>query len=71
MPIQRLKKFLDENDVRYTSIRHAPAVTAQEVAASAHIPDKVVMVLLDHKMAMAVLPGQGPERNKIRVLRSM
>lgn len=61
MPIQKLKNFLDENEVQYVSIRHAPAITAQEVAASAHIPGKevakVVMVLLDHKMAMAVLPA--------------
>ena len=61
MPIQKLKNFLDENGVHYVSIRHSPAMTAQEVAASAHIPGKevakVVMVLLDHVMAMAVLPA--------------
>ena len=61
MPIQKLKNFLDENKVRYISIRHSPAMTAQEVAASAHIPGKevakTVMVLLDHVMSMAVLPA--------------
>ena len=43
------------------SISHSPAFTAQEIAASAHIPGKelakTVMVKLDGTMAMAVLPA--------------
>jgi len=61
MPVNRLRKFLDENDVKYVTMRHSPAYTAQEVAASAHIPGKelakTVMVKLDGKLAMAVLPA--------------
>jgi Ala-tRNA(Pro) deacylase len=61
MPIQKLKDFLDTNDVRWVSIKHSPAFTAQEIAASAHIPGqevaKTVMVKIDGEMAMAVLPA--------------
>jgi Ala-tRNA(Pro) deacylase len=59
MPAKKLKQFLDANHVRYLSIQHSPAFTAQEIAASAHIPGrevaKTVMVKLDGTMAMAVL----------------
>ena len=61
MPVQKLKKFLDERKVKYVVIQHSPAFTAQEIAASAHIPGrelaKTVMVKVDGKMAMAVLPA--------------
>ena len=61
MPVTKLKKFLDENGVKYVSITHSRAYTAQEAAASAHIPGKqvakVVIVKLDGELAMAVLPA--------------
>ncbi len=61
MPTQRLKEFLDSNKVKYVVISHSQAFTAQEIAASAHIPGrqlaKTVMVTLDGNMAMAVLPA--------------
>lgn len=61
MPATKLKQFLDANQVRYVSIQHSPAFTAQEVAASAHIPGrelaKTVIVKLDDRLAMAVLPA--------------
>lgn len=61
MPVQKLKRFLDENDVKYVTIAHSQAFTAQEVAASAHVPGKelakTVMVKLDGTMAMAVVPA--------------
>src|SRR5436309_8030537 len=61
MPVKKLKEFLDGNKVKYVSIVHSPAYTAQEVAASAHISGrelaKTVIVNLDGKMAMAVLPA--------------
>ena len=61
MPAAKLKRFLDANKVRYVSIQHSPAYTAQETAASAHIPGrelaKTVMVNVDGVMAMAVLPA--------------
>ena len=52
MPVEKLK---------YVTISHSPAFTAQEVAASAHVPGKemvkTVMVKIDGTMAMAVLPA--------------
>ena len=61
MPVKQLKEFLDKEKIKYVSIIHSPAYTAQEVAASAHIPGKelakVVIVQLDGQMAMAVLPA--------------
>jgi Ala-tRNA(Pro) deacylase len=61
MPVQRLKEFLDRERVKYVSIQHSPAYTAQEVAATAHVPGrelaKTVMVKVDGRMAMAVLPA--------------
>lgn len=61
MPLQRLKEYLDREDVKYVSIIHSPAFTAQEIAASAHIPGKnlakTVMVTIDGTMAMAVVPA--------------
>jgi len=54
-------QFLDGNAVRYVTGQHSPAYTAQEIAALAHVPGrewaKTVMVKLDGKMAMAVLPA--------------
>lgn len=61
MPIKKLKEFLDENGVKYVSIAHSMAYTAQEIAAASHIPGKelakIVIIKLDGKMAMAVLPA--------------
>jgi Ala-tRNA(Pro) deacylase len=61
MPVRKLKKCLDDNGVKYVIIQHSPAYTAQEVAASAHVPGselaKTVVVKIDEKMAMAVLPA--------------
>lgn len=61
MPVQKLKEFLEGQKVKYVSLRHSAAYTAQEIAASAHIPGKdlakTVVVKLDGKMAMAVLPA--------------
>jgi Ala-tRNA(Pro) deacylase len=59
--MRKLVKFLDENRVRYVRISHSPAYTAQEIAASAHVPGrelaKTVMVKLDGRMSMVVLPA--------------
>jgi Ala-tRNA(Pro) deacylase len=61
MPAQKLRDFLNERGVKFATIIHSPAFTAQEIAASAHVPGKelakTVMVELDEKMAMAVLPA--------------
>jgi Ala-tRNA(Pro) deacylase len=61
MPVEKLKKYLDGRNVKYVTIIHSSAYTAQEVAASAHISGedlaKTVMVKMDGKIAMAVLPA--------------
>ena len=61
MPLERLQKFLDGSAVKYVTVKHSPAYTAQELAALAHVPGrewaKTVMVRLDGKMAMAVVPA--------------
>jgi Ala-tRNA(Pro) deacylase len=61
MPKRKVIEFLDSEGVKYVSIEHSPAYTAQEIAASAHIPGKelakTIMVKLDGTMAMAVLPA--------------
>jgi Ala-tRNA(Pro) deacylase len=61
MPVQRLKDFLDEHQVKYVVISHSRAFTTQEIAAATHIPGKelakTVIVDIDGQTAMAVLPG--------------
>ena len=61
MPVKKLKEYLDKEKIKYVSIVHSPAYTAQEVAASAHITGKelakTVIVQLDGETAMAVLPA--------------
>jgi len=61
MPAKKLKEFLDAHQIKYATIRHSAAYTAQEIAALAHIHGKelakTVMVKVDGKMAMAVLPA--------------
>jgi Ala-tRNA(Pro) deacylase len=61
MPANKLREFLNSQQVKYVMLSHSPAYTAQEVAASAHVRGKdlakTVMVTLDGRMAMAVLPA--------------
>ena len=61
MPVQELKEFLDSRGVKYVSVKHSLAYTAQEVAASAHVSGKEMVktlaVKLDGKMALVALPA--------------
>ena len=61
MPVKKLKEFLDKERIKYVSIVHSTAYTAQEVAASTHITGKelakTVIVKIDGTLAMAVLPA--------------
>ena len=61
MPLRKLKDFLDSHHTRYSTITHPKAYTAQQIAAAAHVPGmelaKTVMIKVDGKMAMAVLPA--------------
>lgn len=57
----RLRQFLDEKHVKYVTVSHSPAYTAQEVAASVHVPGrelaKSVVVNADGQFAMGVIPA--------------
>ncbi len=59
--LKRLKDYLDENKVKYVKITHSRAYTAQEIAASVHIPGKelakTVIVKVNDGFGMAVLPA--------------
>ncbi len=72
MACAKLQEYLDERGVRYVSLKHSPAFTAQEVAAAAHIPGremaKTVVVKLDGEMAMVVLPA--PEMVRMNHLKA-
>lgn len=61
MPSKKLKEFLNANKIKYTTIQHSPAYTAQEIAAMAHIHGKqlakTVIIKKDGNLAMAVLPA--------------
>src|SRR5947199_10802860 len=61
MPVRKLKAYLDSQKIKYVTISHSPAYTAMEIAQSTHIPGrelaKSVMIKLDGRMAMAVLPS--------------
>ncbi|NGP88449.1 aminoacyl-tRNA deacylase [Fodinibius halophilus] len=61
MPLSKLTEFLDSHDKKYMVIKHSNAYTAQEVAASAHIPGKemakTVMANIDGTMSMIVTPS--------------
>lgn len=62
MPVsKKLKGFLDENKVKYVVVAHSKAYTAQEIAASLHIPGnelaKSIIVKVDDGFAMVVLPA--------------
>jgi len=61
MPAKILKEFLDKNKIKYVTIKHSVAYTAQEIAASAHIKGKelakTVLIKVDGKLAMCVLPA--------------
>lgn len=61
MPAKKLADYLNSRKIPYEMISHTEAFTAQEIAAAAHIPGKelakTVIVKVDGKMAMAVLPA--------------
>jgi len=58
---KKLREFLDSQHIKYVTITHSPAYTAQGIAAAAHVSGKdlakTVIVKVDGTMAMAVLPA--------------
>ena len=61
MTSNRVKQFLDVEEIKYITISHSVAYTAQGIAATAHISGKelakTVIVKIDGAFAMAVLPA--------------
>jgi len=59
--LKRLTDYLDRNKVKYIAMSHSPAFTSEEIAAIAHLPGreiaKTVMIKIDGKMTMIVLPA--------------
>jgi Ala-tRNA(Pro) deacylase len=59
--LTKLREFFDSFQVKYVVISHSLAYTAQGIAALTHIPGKelakTVIVKLDGRLAMAVLPA--------------
>jgi Ala-tRNA(Pro) deacylase len=61
MALPRLQEYLQSHRVAFDTLAHPYALTAQETAASAHVPStemaKTVMVKVDDTLAMAVIPA--------------
>jgi Ala-tRNA(Pro) deacylase len=61
MPLSKLREFLDQHNVKYLVVSHSVAYTAQGIAALTHTPGKelakTVMVMVDGRLAMAVVPA--------------
>lgn len=59
--LRKLKEMLDHAQISYEVHTHPLAYTAQEIAAVQHIPGKemakVVMLMIDGSLAMAVIPA--------------
>lgn len=59
MPLKKLTEYLDKHDKKYVVLKHSKAYTAQQVAASAHIPGKdmakTVMINVDGDLNMVVV----------------
>jgi Ala-tRNA(Pro) deacylase len=61
MPVQKLKKFLDEENISYETLSHTHTETARQTAHAVKMDNKeiakTVMVKVDGKMTMIVLPA--------------
>jgi Ala-tRNA(Pro) deacylase len=62
MALASLTEYLDTHNIAYLVISHSPAYTAQGIAGLTHISGKelakTVIVKLDGRLAMAVLPAK-------------
>jgi len=61
MVAKSLQEYLEKNRASYERIAHRRAITAQEIAAAAHVPGdelaKTVVVRIDGRMALVMLPA--------------
>jgi Ala-tRNA(Pro) deacylase len=61
MILKKLREFLDSHNIKYVAMSHSQAFTSEDIAMAAHLPGKelakTVMVKIDDKMTMTVIPG--------------
>jgi Ala-tRNA(Pro) deacylase len=61
VPVEQVKQFLQANNIKYVTITHSTAYTAQEIAALTHMKGrdlaKTVVVKLDGTLALSVVPA--------------
>lgn len=61
MPVQKVKNYLNENKVNYTSIPHSLAYATREISHQCHISEKemakVVIVQAGSKLVMVIIPS--------------
>jgi Ala-tRNA(Pro) deacylase len=61
MASEKLKSFLDSRGIKYVTIKHSPAFTAPEIAASSDISGRIfaktVVVDIAGEQALVVLPA--------------
>jgi len=61
MALLRILRHLDRESIPYDVIPHAPAFSAQKIAAAAHVRGremaKIVIVKIDEQLAMTVIPA--------------
>jgi len=61
VPVEQVKQFLQANNIKYVTITHSTAYTAQEIAALTHMKGrdlaKTVVLKLDGTLALAVVPA--------------
>ena len=70
----RLHHFLDERHGHYTALTHERTITADQTAAATHIGSrhfaKTVMLKIDGKLAMMVMPASYRDRSHASVARA-
>ncbi|MCS5712201.1 YbaK/EbsC family protein [Candidatus Berkiella aquae] len=61
MPSQKLQAYLQQNEVKYTSIAHPLAYSAQHISHMCNVPEhqfaKAVIIKVKDKPAMVVMPA--------------
>ena len=61
MTVRKIQEFLDSHNIRYITITHSVAYTAQGTASVAHVPGKelakTVIVKMNEDLVMAVVPA--------------
>ena len=68
---EKLRTYLDDHEIRYVTVGHSPAFTAQELAAKVHVPGralvKSVMVRADGRHYLVALSAnQRLDLDKLR-----